>query len=304
MTDTVHVYLFDGYADWEPAFAMAGIQNPAFQREPGRWQVRTVGERPGRPVRSMGGLVAVPELGLRALDPAASAILILPGGMRWDEPHAHRDVIATAASFLARGVPVAAICGATAGLARAGLLDRRPHTSNAASYLKGTGYAGSACYVDAPAVRADGLITAGGMAPIDFAREIFAELAIYDDEALEAWFQLYKTGKSAYFARMERAADAPRLDGTRLARRIVHPRKGLQMRNANRPAGPGTPTNERRDSATEREELEAMTDDAQGRADEPQRDPVHSARQAERDAHVKRGGRADVPGPSRDRSRP
>ena len=108
---------------------------------------------------------------------------------------------------MTQGVPVAAICGATAGLARAGLLDRRRHTSNAASYLKGTGYAGAELYVDAPAVCADGLITAGGMAPVEFAREIFAALALYEDEALEAWFQLYKTGNSAYFARMERAAD-------------------------------------------------------------------------------------------------
>jgi putative intracellular protease/amidase len=208
MTSTVHVYLFDGYADWEPAFAMAGIQNPQHQREPGRWLVRTVGERRGRPVRSMGGLAALPELELQTLDPATSAMLILPGGARWDEPHAHRAAIAAAGAFLAQGVPVAAICGATAGLARAGLLDGRPHTSNAASYLKGTAYAGSDGYVDAPAVRADRLITAGGMAPVEFAREIFSELAIYDDEALEAWFQLYKTGKSAYFARMERAAQA------------------------------------------------------------------------------------------------
>ena len=46
------------------------------------------------------------------------------------------------------GVPVAAICGATAGLARAGLLDQRNHTSDAAGYLAATGYAGGAHYVD------------------------------------------------------------------------------------------------------------------------------------------------------------
>jgi putative intracellular protease/amidase len=208
MPDTVHVYLFDGYADWEPAFALAGIQDPQHQREPGRWQVRTVGVPAGRPARSMGGVAVVPELALHDLSPASSAMLILPGGASWDEPGAHREAIAKAGQFLDAGVPVAAICGATAGLARAGLLDSRTHTSNAASYLKGTGYGGGERYVDAPAVHADGLITAGGMAPIEFAREIFAALGVYDDETLDAWFQLYKTGKSAYFARMERAAEA------------------------------------------------------------------------------------------------
>src|SRR2546423_5465753 len=208
MADTVHVYLFDGYADWEPAFAMAGIQNPQYQRQPGRWQVRTVGDGSRRAVRSMGGVTAVPDLALHELEPQASAMLVLPGGERWDEPEAHRAAVDKARDFLVHGVTVAAICGATAGLARAGLLDDRAHTSNAASYLKGTGYAGAERYVDAPAVRADGLITAGGMAPIEFAREIFAALALYDDDALEAWFQLYKTGKSAFFARMERAADS------------------------------------------------------------------------------------------------
>ena len=48
------------------------------------------------------------------------------------------------------------------------------------------------------------LITAGGMAPLEFAREIFAALAIYDEDALESWYRLYKTGKSEHYARLAR----------------------------------------------------------------------------------------------------
>ena len=59
------------------------------------------------------------------------------------------------------------------------------------------------------------------------------------------------------------------------------------MPDSNRPAGPGRATQERRDAATEREELEDMTDAARGQADAPPRDPARSARQAERDSHVK-----------------
>lgn len=206
MIDTVHLYVFDGYADWEPAFAVAGIHNPQFQREPGRWRVQTVGPRRHYGVRSMGGLAVVPDMGLDELRPGDSAMLIVPGGAGWEDGDRHAWAINKAGDFLDRGVPVAAICGATAGLARYGLLDDRPHTSNAAAYLAGTGYDGQAHYRDEPAVRDGGLITAGGMAPLEFAREVFRELAIYEDDALEAWYQLYRTGKSTYFAKLSRAA--------------------------------------------------------------------------------------------------
>ena len=208
MADTVHLYVFDGYADWEPAFAVAGIGDPRFQREPGRWRVRTAAERADRGVRSMGGVAVRPDVALEALHPSASGLLILPGGPGWDDAGAHGPALAAAQRFLDAGVPVAAICGATAGLARSGHLDARPHTSNALSYLKGTGYAGAESYVDEPAVSDGVLITAGGMAPLEFAREIFVALAIYDDDALESWYRLYKTGKSEHYARLARAAEA------------------------------------------------------------------------------------------------
>jgi radical SAM protein with 4Fe4S-binding SPASM domain len=250
MTGTVHVYLFDGYADWEPAFAMAGIQNPQHQREPRRWRVRTVGERRGRPVRSMGGLAALPELDLQALDPVASAMLILPGGARWDEPHAHRAAIAAAGAFLAQGVPVAAICGATAGLARAGLLDGRPHTSNAASYLKGTGYAGSDAYVDTPAVRADGLITAGGMAPVE-------SRARSSPRWQSTTTRRSRPGSSSTRPAGRRTSPAwsarrrpRRRDGTTLARRGGDP-GGKDIRCAT-PTDPRARASRRRNSATAR----------------------------------------------------
>jgi putative intracellular protease/amidase len=200
MTDIVHLYVFDGYADWEPAFAVAGIQSPDFQREPGRFRVQTVASAQGS-VRSMGGVAVLPDGLLDAVDPRHSAMLILPGGPGWDQGE-HLAAAEKARAFLEAGVPVAAICGATAGLARLGLLDDRPHTSNAAAYLRGTHYGGGSMYRDQAVVMDDTLITAGGMSPLEFARAIFARLGVYEDATLEAWYQLYKTGESWRFAEM------------------------------------------------------------------------------------------------------
>lgn len=206
-----YLYLFDGWADWEPAFAIAGIGQPQFQRQPGRWQVVTAG--PGRHAlqRSMGGVAALPDQSLADVDPQPGDLLILPGGAGWEDSDAHDQAVTVAAGWLERGHAVAAICGATAGLARAGLLDRRIHTSNAASYLKGTGYAGAAHYREEPAVNDRGLITAGGMAPLEFARAIFQHIGLYEEAALQAWYDLYKTGRSEHFAQLRRVAtpDSP-----------------------------------------------------------------------------------------------
>jgi putative intracellular protease/amidase len=107
-------------------------------------------------------------------------------------------------------VPVAAICGATAGLARAGILDDRRHTSNAAVYLEATGYAGAVRYVDEPAVTDGDLITAGATSPVEFAHQIFRRLAVASDRVLDAWLGLFKTGEASYvFALQEAMTGSP-----------------------------------------------------------------------------------------------
>ena len=105
--------------------------------------------------------------------------------------HADDAFVDAARRWSEAGTPVAGICGATMGLARAGLLDDRRHTSNAPEQLSPTGYAGAAHYVDAPAVTDRGVITAAAIAPVDFAREVFALLGVYTPPVLDAWYQLY-----------------------------------------------------------------------------------------------------------------
>src|SRR5258706_478500 len=81
----------------------------------------TVAERKA-PVRTSGGITILPDLALDELEPEQSAMLILPGGDTWDAGK-NTAALECAGRFLAAGVPIAAICGATAGLARAGILD-------------------------------------------------------------------------------------------------------------------------------------------------------------------------------------
>ena len=195
---SVHLLVLDTLADWEPGYAIAHINRPAPGLPP-RYRVRTVGlDR--RLIRTLGGVEIVPEVGLAELEPADSAMLILPGADVYGEA-ATAPALHMARRFVNAGVPVAAICGGTFGLARAGLLDDRRHTSNDPSYLAQTGYGGAGLYVDAPAVEDRGVITASAMAPLEFARLVLARLEVFPPEALDAWYDLFKTRDPAcYFA--------------------------------------------------------------------------------------------------------
>jgi putative intracellular protease/amidase len=200
-TQTVHLAVYDAMADWEFGYAVAGINDPQFQQEPGRYRVRTVGAT-REAITTMGGVRIVPDLSVDELSPADSAMLIMAGAHTWDSRQ--NGVFAELARlFLEAGVPVAAICGATFGLADAGLLDDRKHTSSDVRYLSfSENYQGQEHYQDAPVWTDGPLITAGPANPLEFAREIFAKLALYPPEKLDAWYQYYKTGDASHFFRL------------------------------------------------------------------------------------------------------
>jgi putative intracellular protease/amidase len=207
MQETIHLFIHNTLADWEPGFAIAGINSPDGQKMPGRYQVRTVGiDR--TPIITAGGVRIHPDLELSQLTPGDSAMLILPGGDGWDKGE-NGAAVEKATAFLAAGVPVAAICGATAGLARGGILDSRKHTSNAAEYLAATRYRGGHLYQAADVVNDNHVITASAMKSLEFAREIFRELDLYEERILNAWYNLFKTGDARYYAELT-ADDSPR----------------------------------------------------------------------------------------------
>ena len=193
----VHLAVYDTYADWETGHATAYLARAGYE-------IRTAG--PSRePVTSVGGLRVQPACALDDVRPSESSLLILPGADLWDTSDDLAPFARKAREFLDAGVPVAAICGATAGLAREGLLDDREHTSAVSFYLAATGYAGGERYVDADAVTDRGLITAGPTEPVAFAREIFRLLGVYDAEVLDAWYRLFHDSDAEAYAVLEKA---------------------------------------------------------------------------------------------------
>jgi len=130
ITPTAHVAVYDALADWEVGYLLVELRTGRFTGTP--WNVVTVAETV-EPVTTMGGLRIQPDSALDDLDPATSDLLILPGSDLWDAGGG-AGFASAAARFLDAGVPVAAICGATFGLARAGLLDGRRATTHWAAF--------------------------------------------------------------------------------------------------------------------------------------------------------------------------
>jgi putative intracellular protease/amidase len=196
-THTVHLAVYDTLADWETGYAAAFITSPFWAGDDWPWRIRTVGETTA-PITTAGGIRIVPDLTLADLQPGDSEMLILPGAQLWDVGGG-AAFTAAARTYLDAGVPVAAICGATFGLARDGLLDDRAHTSSAPAYLQPSGYAGADHYVDEPVVTDGDLITAGPTNPIEFARAIFTRLGLFGDQATDAWYRMFKNSDPAAF---------------------------------------------------------------------------------------------------------
>jgi putative intracellular protease/amidase len=201
---TAHVGIYDTYADWEIGHLLVELRTGRFTGTP--VDVFTVAESL-EPVTSMGGLRVLPDVLLADLDPAASNLLILPGAGIWDADGGHAFA-AAAERFLDAGVPVAAICGATFGLARAGLLDERRHTSAAPEYLAASGYAGGDNYIDERAVVDGDLITAGPSSPVQFASATLGRLGLASDETLEAYEAVFHREDLTGYPVLMQAANA------------------------------------------------------------------------------------------------
>jgi putative intracellular protease/amidase len=186
----VYLLVVEGFADWEPAHAVAEL------RRHGHYRVESVGFTSAA-VRSMGGITVLPSRTVSEVNTSDVAVFILPGGDRWENAPVESELEQLLKQLDACNVPIAAICGATVAISRIGLLRRRRHTSNGLEYLRShvPGYSDADKYVDAPAVRDRKLITASGLGDVEFARELFEELEVMSTKERSVWAQIFRSAK-------------------------------------------------------------------------------------------------------------
>lgn len=196
----VYMYVFDTMSDWEVGYLTAELNTGRYFKkglEP--LKVITVGIDKN-PIMTMGGLKVIPEISIEECNIESKYVLILPGGDTWTSS-IHEIILEKAKEALIQGSIVAAICGATLGLAKKGILDFRNHTSNDLEFIKMVipNYSGEKYYKMEAVVNDENLVTASGIAPLEFTFQVLKILQVFESESLNSWLNLYKTYDSKYF---------------------------------------------------------------------------------------------------------
>lgn len=186
MEKSIVCYLPEGFADWEGAFLLPELRQ-AHKKV-------IIASATGESVRSIGGLSVVPERSIHEIEPGSIQALILIGSDSWPDPNQNQKVLELASTLISQNVLVAGICAATVALARLGLLDNRPHTSNDLDMLKQLvpTYKGEKFYAKKLAVTDGNLITASGVGALEFTKEIMTYLQMFTADYRQQWFELYK----------------------------------------------------------------------------------------------------------------
>lgn len=184
----IYIFLFNGFSDWEISYLTPEIHKNS------NFNLFFLSTN-GTPVKSMGGLEVSNVSAISDVNTEDIDMLILPGGIAWEK--GENDHIKSLVLQLAgANKNIAAICAATTFIAQLGLLDNVKHTSNDLNYLKNfaSNYAGEHNYQNTMATTHQNIITANGIAAIEFACEIFKLLELNTPQNIEKWFQLFKNG--------------------------------------------------------------------------------------------------------------
>ncbi|ATP40785.1 glutamine amidotransferase [Solibacillus sp. R5-41] len=196
----VYLYVFNTMSDWEYGYLIAELNSGRyFKKDLAPLKVITVGSNK-EIITTMGGLSIKPDISLDECNFDSNDLVILPGGNTWGED-IHHTILKEIGEALKLGTIVAAICGATEGLANMGYLDSRKHTSNSLEYIKMVcpNYKGENLYEIESVVVGGNLITASGVAPLEFAMEVLKKLDVLAPDTLHSWYSLNKTHKLEYF---------------------------------------------------------------------------------------------------------
>lgn len=200
MNRTVYLYVLDTMADWEIGYLTAEMNSGRyFKKGLTPSKIVTMGVDKS-PVTTMGGLKILPDIKVEDCSIKSSDVLILPGANTWMD-NKHEPVMNMAERCIRENIAVAAICGATMALAQKGLLDSKWHTSNDLGYLKAVcaNYKGEMYYKNDPVVIDGKLITASGVAPLEFTRCVLETMDVFSSETLDAWHKLFVTHEPEYF---------------------------------------------------------------------------------------------------------
>ncbi|MGD6801953.1 type 1 glutamine amidotransferase family protein [Rossellomorea vietnamensis] len=199
-TKKAFLYVFNTMSDWEYGYLIAELNSGRyFKKDLAPLKVITVGATK-EIITTMGGLSIKPDISLDECTLESKDLLILPGGNTWSD-EIHQPVLERIGGALKHGTIVAAICGATDALANMGYLDSRKHTSNNLDYTKMIcpNYEGEKLHESGPAVSHANLVTASGIAPLEFAMEVLKKLDVLTPDALHSWYNLNKTHEPQYF---------------------------------------------------------------------------------------------------------
>jgi putative intracellular protease/amidase len=196
----VYLYLLDTLADWEIGFITSELNSKRYfdkSKEP--IALIKIGKTMN-PIKTMGGIEISPEKCIDDIVFTDNDMLILPGGDTWMNDD-NKKIIEIVSEIINGKTIVAAICGATIALANNGLLNNRHHTSNSKMYWEMTcpKYNAGNFYLDEPVIVDNNLITATGLAPLEFTYEVLKKTNVIKETVLESWFQLYKTREAKYF---------------------------------------------------------------------------------------------------------
>ena len=195
-----YLYILDTLADWEIGFITSELHTGRyFDKTKDPVYMIKIGNTT-KPITTMGGMTITPDESIENITFRNGDLLILPGADTWMDKN-NKKILELTQDLLDKNVVVAAICGATVALANTGILNSRKHTSNNLDFLKMIcpTYTGESNYLNQPVVTDRNLITATGLAPLEFSYEVIKKTNIMKPETLEAWYQLYKTREIEYF---------------------------------------------------------------------------------------------------------
>ena len=196
----IYLYVLNTLADWEIGYLTAEINSGRFLDKT-KTPVKIIKfGNTLESIKTMGGISITPDECIDNIILHENDLLILPGAEIWLEK-SNDKILNLVSDVINKNVIIAAICGATMALAQKGLLNNRKHTSNDKEFLKMIcpGYSGEKFYLNLPAVADDNLITASGVAALEFSYEVLKKTNLMKPATLESWYQLYKTQEGKYF---------------------------------------------------------------------------------------------------------